>query len=71
MLEKSLLAAVIIDNNLYDESYNLAVIDLYNAVAEGKTDFSEAHKKLRELDPEIGYTELSNVQESWLDKESA
>ncbi|MBR0138515.1 MAG: U32 family peptidase [Erysipelotrichaceae bacterium] len=71
MLNESPLAALIIDNNLYGESYNLAVIDLYNAVAEGKIDHDEAYEKLRELDPEIGYTELSNVQESWLDKESA
>lgn len=70
MIDRSPLAYVIVDNNLTDEKYNLSVIDLYNGILAGSITVAEAVKRLESLDERIGYTDLSSVQESWLDKVS-
>lgn len=68
-LKESALAGIIIDNVLYDEQYNLFVLDLYNDVAERKISGQQAVGKLHEYNSEMQYTDLKDVQESWLNKE--
>lgn len=67
-IKKSKLAGLIFDGNLYDDDFNLQVVEQFFACEEGKINASEALENIKRLNQTIEYTSLSEIKKTGLDK---
>ena len=61
---------LIIDNVYLDDEYTMNVADLYDAIMNDDISYEEALRTLRSFDPEIRYTDINDLKETQLDKET-